>query len=129
MEKKIWNECRKTNETRIYQHDNIEWKKHKLIQITLTRIVCLVKSLSLVWLFASPWTVAYQAPPSMGLSRQEYWSGLPFPSSGNLPDPGIKPMSPVLQEDAYHLSYQSIDLKKKHKYILIQICYSIVILK
>ena len=40
-------------------------------------------------LFVTPWTVAHQAPPSMGFSRQEYWSGLPFPSSGDLPDPGI----------------------------------------
>ena len=55
-----------------------------------------VKSLSCVQLFATPWTVAYQAPPSMGFSRQEYWSGLPFPSPGDLPDPGIKPWSPAL---------------------------------
>ena len=48
-----------------------------------------VKSLSHVRLFVTPWTVAHQAPPSMGFSRQEYWSGLPFPSSGDLPDPGI----------------------------------------
>ena len=47
-----------------------------------------------------PSTVDYQAPPSMGLSRQEYWSGLPFPSPGDLPDPGIKPRSPALQADA-----------------------------
>ena len=59
-----------------------------------------VKSLSRVRLFATPWTVAYQAPPSMGFSRQEYWSGLPFPSPGDLPDPGIEPRSPVLQADA-----------------------------
>ena len=58
-----------------------------------------VKSLSRVRLFATPWTVAYQAPPSMGFSRQEYWSGLPFPSPGNLPHPGIKPRSPTLQAD------------------------------
>ena len=49
---------------------------------------------------ATPWTVAHQAPPSMGFSRQEYWSGLPFPSPGDLPDPGIKPRSPALQADA-----------------------------
>ena len=48
----------------------------------------------------NPWTVAHQAPLSMGFSRQEYWSGLPFPSPGDLPDPGIKPRSPALQEDA-----------------------------
>ena len=53
-----------------------------------------------VLLFATPWTVAYQAPPSMGFSRQEYWSGLPFPSPGDLPNPGIEPRSPALQADA-----------------------------
>ena len=47
-----------------------------------------------------PWTVAHQAPLSMGFSRQEYWSGLPFPSPGDLPDPGIEPRSPTLQADA-----------------------------
>ena len=53
-----------------------------------------------VRLFATPWTVAYQAPPSMGFSRQECWSGLPFPSPGDLPDPGIESRSPALQADA-----------------------------
>ena len=57
-------------------------------------------SLSRVQLFATPWTVACQAPPSMGFSRQECWSGLPFPSPGHLPDPGIEPGSPTLQADA-----------------------------
>ena len=59
-----------------------------------------MKLLSRVRLFATPWTVAYQAPLSMGFSRQEYWSGLPFPSPGDLPDPGVKPGSPALQADA-----------------------------
>ena len=59
-----------------------------------------VKLLSFVRLFATPWTVAYQAFPSMGFSRQEYQSGLPFPSPGDLPNPGIKPGSPALQADA-----------------------------
>ena len=59
-----------------------------------------VKSLSHVRLFATPWTVAYQAPQSMEFFRQEYWSGLPFPSPGDLPDPGIKPGSPAWQSDA-----------------------------
>ena len=59
-----------------------------------------MKSLSLVRFFATPWTVGHQAPLSMGFSRQEYWSGLPFPSPGDLPDPGIKPRSPALQADA-----------------------------
>ena len=48
---------------------------------------------------ATPWTVAYQVPPSMGFSRQEYWNGLPYPSPGDLPDPEIKPWSPALQAD------------------------------
>ena len=52
-----------------------------------------VKSLSRVRLFATPWTAAYQAPPSVGFSRQEYWSGVPFTSPGDLLDPGIKPAS------------------------------------
>ena len=47
-----------------------------------------------------PWTVAYEVPPSMGFSRQEYWSGLPFPSLGDLPDPWIEPGSPALYADA-----------------------------
>ena len=59
--------------------------------------------LSRVQLFETPWTVAHQAPLSMGFFRQEYWSGLPFPPPGDLPNPGIKPespMSPALQEDS-----------------------------
>ena len=59
-----------------------------------------VKSLSRVRLFVTLWIVAHQAPPPMGFSRQEYWSGLPFPSPGELPDPGIEPRSPALQADA-----------------------------
>ena len=55
-----------------------------------------VKSLCRVQLFATPWTVAHQAPQSMGFSRQEYWMGLPFPSPGDNADPGIKPTSPAL---------------------------------
>ena len=58
-----------------------------------------VKLLSHVQLFATPWTVAYQGPPSMGFSRQEYWSGLPLPSPEDLPDPGIEPRSPTLWSD------------------------------
>ena len=59
-----------------------------------------VKSLSRLRLCATPWAVAHQAPLSMGFSRQEYWSGLPFPSPGDLANPGIKPGSPALQADA-----------------------------
>ena len=59
-----------------------------------------VRSLSSARLSVTPWTTAHQAPPSMGFSEQEYWSGLPFPSPGDLPDPGIEPRSPTLQADA-----------------------------
>ena len=59
-----------------------------------------MKLLSHVRLFATPWTVAYQATPPMEFSRQEYWSGVPFPSPGGLPDPGIEPRSPTLEADA-----------------------------
>ena len=59
-----------------------------------------VKLLSHIRLFVTPWTVAYQAPLSMEFSRQEYWSGLPFPSPGDLTNPGIEPGSPALLADA-----------------------------
>ena len=59
-----------------------------------------VKLLSRVQLFATLWTVAHSAPLPMGFSRQGYWSGLPFPSPGNLSNPGIEPRSPTLQADA-----------------------------
>ena len=59
-----------------------------------------VRSFSRIQLFATPRTVAYQAPLSMGFSRPEYWSGVPFPSPGDLLDPGIEPGSPKFQADA-----------------------------
>ena len=69
----------------------LEVRKEHIAYLHLT-----LKSLSHVRLFATPWNVAYQAPPSMEFSRQEYWSGLPFPSPGDLPNPGLKPGSPAL---------------------------------
>ena len=65
----------------------------------------LFKSLSHVWLFATPLTVAHQSPLSMGFSRQEYWSGLPFPSPGDLCNPGIEPGYPAWQADSLPLSH------------------------
>ena len=61
---------------------------------------CMLIHFSCIWLFVTPWTVAHQAPLSMGLSRQVYWSGSPFPSPGHLPDWGIEPGSPALQSDS-----------------------------
>ena len=59
----------------------------------MSACVCILSSFSLIWLFETLWTVAHQAPLSMGFSRQEYWSGLPWPPPGDLPDPGMEPMS------------------------------------
>ena len=92
-----------------YSQHYIEWWKTEIIPSTkinqnepktYKKMKVKVKSLSSVRLFATPWTVAHQASPSMGFSRQEYWSGLPFPSPGDLPNPGIEPRSPTLQADA-----------------------------
>ena len=67
-------------------------------------VVVIVELLSHVQLFETPWTAARQAPLSMGFPRQEYWGGLPFPSPGYLPDPGIKP-HPALPVDSSPLSH------------------------
>ena len=70
--------------------------------------VYVLSHFSCVQLFVISWTVARQAPLSMGFSRQEYWSGLSFPPPGDLPDPGIEPVppaSPALQEDSLLLSH------------------------
>ena len=96
-----------------------------------------VKSLS--WLFGTPWTVAHQDPLSMGFSRQEYWSGLPFPSPGDLPLPGIEPRSPTLKADTLTseppgkpvcfciyvpLDSLSCDTLYINVYIYMYVCYS-----
>ena len=75
------------------------YKTYSTYVISWPKVKVKVKSLSHVQLFGIPWTVAYQAPQSMEFSRQEYWSGLPFSSPGDLPDPGIEPWSPALQAD------------------------------
>ena len=82
----------------------------RCLQILAGLDINIDKSLNSVGLFAILWTVAYQAPLSMGFSRQEYWSGLPFPSPGDLPDPGIEPGSPALQADALPSEFDCINL-------------------
>ena len=75
-------------------------------------VLC-TQSLGHVSLFRTPWTIAHQAPLSMGFSRQEYWSGLPFPSPGDLPEPGTKPVcpvSPALQSDYFTTEPQGCPL-------------------
>ena len=75
-------------------------------ELCRTRAALCVQSLSHVRRFATPWTVARQAPLSMGFSRQERWSGLPFPPLGDLPDPGVTPVFPALAGDSLLLSHQ-----------------------
>ena len=73
--------------------------------------------LSRVPLFATPWTAARQAPLSMGFSRQEYWSGLPCPPPGGLPDPGIEPRSPALEGEFFTIEPPGIqDLGQKQNH-------------
>ena len=87
-------------------------QKHQMMQSSESEPLCALeqkqncKQLCCVPLFMTPWTVAHQAPLSMEFSRQEYWSGQPSPSPGELPDPGIKPGSPALQVDVLPLSHQ-----------------------
>ena len=80
--------------------DLVVWRKCKMKAVLIIfTLCCAVLCLSHVRLFAAPWTVACQAPLSMGFSRQDYWSGLPCPPPGDLPDPGFTPaslMSPAL---------------------------------
>ena len=87
-----------------------------------------LKLLSCVWLFATPWTVAFQAPPSMGFSRQEYWNGLPFPSPGDLPNPGIEPGSSTLQADSLLSEPQEQLCNVERSFILIKIIYLFICL-
>ena len=75
------------------------------VRTTLWLCACVPSSFSRVWLFATPWSVAHQAALSMGFPRWEYWSGLPCPPPGDLPDPGIEPLSPALQVDSFPLSH------------------------
>ena len=70
-----------------------QYGRHKCAHKCVYMCVCMLSCFSCVRLFGTLWTIAPQAPLSMGFSRQEYWSGLPCPSPGDLPDPGIEPMS------------------------------------
>ena len=93
-----------------YSGDRVIFSKHNLNHFTKSPTspssllffrVCVrtLSHFSPVWIFATPWTVAHQAPLSIGFSRQESWSGLPCPPPGDLPNPGIEPRSPTLQAD------------------------------
>ena len=86
-------ERNRENKQILLQRNNV-WHPCGRMTVRLQACVC-AKLLSHVWLFATLWTVARQAPLSMGFSRQEYWSGLPCPPPGDLPYPGIEPASPA----------------------------------
>ena len=73
-----------------------------------------VNSSVIVQMFVNPWTIAYQALLSMGFSRQEYLNGLPFPSPGDLPDPGIEPGSPALQADSLPSEPPGIEIHTRY---------------
>ena len=96
------------------------------LQDLLEKVKVKVKSLSHVQLFGTPWTVAYQAFPSMGFSRQEYWSGLPFPLPGDLPDPEIKPGSPHCRQIFYCLSHKGSHKECMHmSYLIIIVTFTL----
>ena len=89
--------CQQIWKTQLWPQD---WKISVLVPIPKKVSENKVKLLSRVRLFATSWTVARQASLFMRFSRQEYWIGLPFPSPGDLPDPGIEPRFPALQADS-----------------------------
>ena len=107
---KKWKEKRKGTLVWSQLWKTIWWKKLGNVLHHLPYSMCVNARNWVVWEWKwsrsvvsdslTPWTVAYQAPLSMDLSRQEFWSGLPFPSPGGHPDPGIEPRSPTLQADA-----------------------------
>ena len=116
-------------------HEILQARLQELVVISSSRMythtyicihACMPSCFSRVWLFAAPWTVARQIPLPMELFRQEYWSGLPWPSPGDLPDPHIESGSPValvLQADSFLLSHQGspylyIHINNAHVYIL-----------
>ena len=76
------------------------WMSGCSLPLYISSVKVKLKLLSRVRLLVTPWTAAHQAPPSMGFPRQVYWSGVPLPSPGDLPNPGIEPGSPALQADA-----------------------------
>ena len=87
--------------------------------LTSCMCACMFSCFSPIWLFPALWTVAHQAPLYMGFSRQEYWSGLPCPFSGDLWDPGIKPTFPEFQVESLLLSYRgSPDLLHKNLHFI-----------
>ena len=86
-----------TTESFLFLFTFYRWRNRGIEGLINLQNFTLLTRCSVLWLFVTLWTVAHQAPLSMGFSRQEYWSGLPCPPPGDLPNPGIKPRSPALQ--------------------------------
>ena len=85
--------CNGSTESQALDHKGSPWILYHSFVCVCVCVRAHVHVLNCVWLFAALWTIAHQAPLSMEFSRQEYWSGVPFPSLGDLLDPGIKPLS------------------------------------
>ena len=105
-----------------------QMKLHLLILASKSLHTCVLSYFSRVQLFATPWTIACQAPLSMGFSRQEYWRGLPFPSWGDLPSLGIQPESPVapaLQMDSLLLSHEESPIQVLRHLQIYRLCFNI----
>ena len=101
--------CCTTETDTIFQSNyapiNINLKKINRTPVSAHLAMRVLSHFSCVWLFATSQTIVHQGPLSMGFPRQEYWSGLPFPSPGDLLNPGIEPRSPALQVDSLPLSH------------------------
>ena len=81
------------------------WLNDRTTTMKVNMVSCVCESLRCVWLFATLWTATLHAPPSLEFSRQEHWNQLPFPSPGDIPDPGIKPTSSTLKTDSLPLCH------------------------
>ena len=103
------------------KHRNGELSLHLYLHLLVFASACVLSCFTYVWLFVTLWTVARQAPLSMGFSRQEYWSGLPCPSPVDIPDPRIEPMSPAapaLQANSLLLSHQGSPGARGHSHFI-----------
>ena len=108
--------------THLYQAWGWGCKIWKYLQEFYTSICCYCMCAESVWLYATIWTVAHQAPLSMGLSRQEYWSELPFPPPGELASPGIQLMSPILADGFLPLSLLGSPLLLLNHFNHVRLC-------
>ena len=98
----------------IYIYTHTHTHTHTCIHTHVHIYIYVLNRFSCVRLFTTLWSVAHQAPLSMGFSRQEYWNGFPHPPPGDLPDPGVEPVSLTLRQTVYQLSYQESYLRREN---------------